>query len=110
MRKNMLLIGFVVGLLLLGSAFAASSKNQSKMSGSLQMSGKIVSSNNSELVLSSKKNGKSENETFVVNSETKTKGTLTTGESATVHYKNENGQKVATMISAHKASSPSKTK
>jgi hypothetical protein len=109
MRKNVLLIGFVAGLLLMGSAWAATSKHNSNMSGDMKMSGKIVSSNNSELVLSSTKNGKSEKETFVVNPQTKTSGALTAGEKAIVHYKNENGQKVATMVSAHKATS-SKTK
>ncbi len=77
----------------------------------MKISGTIVSSSASELVLSSKVNGKTEQETFVINPQTKTRGTLTAGETATVRYKNENGQKVATMISAHKmAAAASKSK
>ena len=102
MKKN-LLIGFVAGLLLIGSAWAAPSKNTANMSGTLKMSGKIVSSSSTELVMSSSKKGKTEQETFVVNPQTKTTGTLAAGERAIVRYKNENGQKVATMINAHKA-------
>jgi hypothetical protein len=111
MRKNVLLVGFVAGLLLIGSAFAATAKHHGSTAanGTLKMSGKIVSNSNSELVLSSTKNGKSEQETFVVNPQTKTKGSLSSGERAIVRYKNENGQKVATMISARKMNS-SKTK
>ena len=111
MKKNTLWIGLVLGLFLVSSAWATTSKQSSNISGTLRMSGKIVSSTSSELVLSSLKNGKSEQEKFIVNPQTKTKGTLTAGERAIVRYKDENGQKVATMISAHKATMASnKTK
>jgi hypothetical protein len=106
MKKNTLLVAFTLALLLVGSAWAATAKHGSNMSGS-KMSGKIVTVNSSELTLASKVKGKSEQETFVINPQTKTAGTLNPGERATVRYKNENGQKIATMISAHKASSKS---
>ncbi len=110
MKKNVLLIGFVVGLLLAGSAWATTAKHKSSTSGMTRMSGTIVSNNNSELVLSSTKNGKSEQETFVINPQTKTRGTLAAGERAIVRYKTENGQKVATMVSSHKAMASKKSK
>ena len=110
MKKNILLVGFVLGLLVVGSAWAATTKHTGTASHSLKMSGTIVSSSNSELVLSSKANGKSEQETFVINPQTKTKGTLNTGERAIVRYKNENGQKVATMISASKPATTASSK
>ncbi len=101
MKRNSL-IAFALVLVLVGSAFAAASKHSSNASGIMKMSGTVVSSTSSELVLSSKMKGKAEQETFVVNPQTKTRGTLSAGETVTVRYKNENGQKVATMISAHK--------
>ena len=104
MRKNTLLIGFVMGLLLLaGSAWASTSKHQAK---DLTMSGTIVSSNASQLVLSSKANGKMEQETFVVNSSTKTKGTLASGEKATVHY--QRGQPYFPMLPVDRKTIPAK--
>jgi hypothetical protein len=112
MKKSTLLMSFVMGFLLVGSAWAASSKS-SATSSSMKMSGTIVSSNSSQLVLSSKSNGKSEQETFVLNPQTKTKGTLAAGDWAIVHYKNENGQKVVTTVTAHPektAKTASKTK
>jgi type 1 fimbria pilin len=102
MKKNYVLIAFALVLVLVGSAWAAASKHNSNASGVMKMSGTVVSSSSTELVISSKVKSKTEQETFAVNPQTKTKGTLATGEMATVRYKNENGQKVATMISAHK--------
>ncbi len=101
MRRNSLLIMCMMALVLAGSAVAASAKHSAKM-GELRMSGTVVSSSASELVISSKFKGKAEQETFVLNPQTKTKGTLSNGERVIVHYKSENGQKVATMINAGK--------
>ncbi len=102
MKRNTILIAFTLALVLVGSAFAGTSKHSSNASGAMKMSGTVVSSSSTELVLSSKVNGKTEQETFVVNPETKTSGTLSAGERAIVRYKDENGKKVATMISVHK--------
>ena len=111
MKKSSLLVAFALVLVLVGSAFAAASKHSSNASGIMKMSGTVVSSTSSELVLSSKMKGKTEQETFAINPQTKTRGTLAAGETATVRYKNENGQTVATMISAHKmAAAASKSK
>ncbi len=109
MKRNTLLIAFTMGLMLVGSALAATSKHSGSMNSGLRMSGTIVSSSSSQLVLSAKVKGKTEQETFVVNPETKIKGTLSSGERAMVRYKDENGQKVATWVSAHKVMA-SKTK
>jgi type 1 fimbria pilin len=102
MKRNSLLIAFTMVLVLVGSALAATSKHSSRATGELRISGTVVSSSNSELVLSSRIKGKAEQETFVVNPQTKTEGTLTKGERVMVHYKSENGKKIATIISAHK--------
>ena len=99
------MVAFTLALLVVGSAWAASAKH-STMSVS-KMSGKIVTVNDTQLTLASTVKGKSEQETFVINPQTKKPVTLNPGERATVRYKNENGQKIATMISAHKASSAS---
>ena len=107
MKKNILLVAFTLALLVVGSAWAATAKSTSMSAH--RISGKIVSVNNSELTLASTVKGKSEQETFVINPQTKTAGTLNPGEKATVQYKSENGQKIATMISAHKAA-PAKSK
>ena len=100
MKRHTLLIAFSLVLILAGSALAATSKQTGNTAGVLKMSGTIVSSSSSELVLSCQAKGNMEQEKFVVNPQTKTKGTLTSGEKAIVRYRNENGQKVATMISA----------
>jgi hypothetical protein len=102
MKRNSMLVAFTVVFLLVGSALAASTKHSSKATPDMRISGTVVSSSSSALVVSSKIKGKEEQETFVVNPETKTKGTLAAGERVLVHYKNDSGQKIATMISAHK--------
>jgi len=107
MKKN-LLIAMTLSLVLAVSAWAAPAKKTSHHSGTLKMSGTIVNSSNSELTLSAKVKGKSEQETFVINPETKTTGALSSGERATVSYKNENGKKVAMMVSTSKMAASKK--
>ena len=102
MKRNSLLIAFTMAVVLVGSALAAPAKHSTKMAGDLRISGTAVSSSASELVISSKVKGKTEQETFVVNPQTKTTGELAAGYMAVVHYRDDNGQKVATSISAHK--------
>jgi hypothetical protein len=110
MKRNSLLIAFTMAVVIVGSALAATSKHSSKMGGDLRMSGTVVSSSATELVISSKVKGKAEQETFAVNPETKTQGSLTNGERVVVHYKSEKGQKVATTISAHRMMAAKSTK
>ncbi len=102
MKRNNLLVAFVAVLLLTGSAWAAAAKKSSSMGKVETAQGTIVSSSSSELVITAKVKGKEEQETFVINPETKTAGDLTAGFMAKVHYRSENGQNVATQISSHK--------
>jgi len=103
MKRNTLLIALAAVLLVAGSVWAGASKEPAKAAPLMRMSGTIASANGSELVLSSKVGRKVEEEKFVINAQTKTKGELTAGNRAIVHYKNENGQKMATTITASKA-------
>ncbi len=64
--------------------------------------GTISSVSSSNLVLSRKMNGKTQNESFVVNSSTKEKGTPAKGDRATVYYHVSNSQNVATSITITK--------
>ena len=109
MRRNTILVTFAMALFLAGSAVAATAKHNAGATHYLRMSGTVVSSSSSQLVLSSNIKGKTEQETFVINPQTKTEGSLATGERVMVRYKNENNQKVATMIRVPKMAS-AKTK
>jgi hypothetical protein len=102
MKRYTLLAAFSAVLLLAGSVLAAGSKSSSQKTETSKMHCTVVSSSSSSLVLSSKINGKSEEETFVVNPQTKIKGSLKAGDTAEVHYKMDNGQKVATYVAVQK--------
>jgi hypothetical protein len=113
MKKSTLFIALTMAMLLVGSVWAANPKKSSNATSGMKISGTIVSASSSELVLSSQAKGKNQQETFVINPETKTSGSLAAGTKATVRYKSENGQKVATMVSArsiHKTASTKTTK
>jgi hypothetical protein len=74
--------------------------------------GTIKSIDNDRLVLSHKKNGKAEEMTFMLSPKTERKGDLTSGAHASVHYRTENNQLMATVIQAvpqKTASSPKKS-
>lgn len=75
-------------------------------------SGSVVSASDTELVLSHKMKGKEENVTYKLNPDTKKEGDLAAGNHATVHYKVEGTDNVATMVkaSAPKAHKASKAK
>ncbi len=107
MKKN-LLVALTLSLVLAVSAWAAPTKKHSSHTSMMKMSGTIVNSSANELTLQAKVKGKSEQENFVINPDTKTTGTLTNGERATVSYKNENGQKVATRVSTSKMAASKK--
>lgn len=102
MKRGSLLIVFMMAMVLAGTSLAATAKHPGSAAGGMKISGTVVSSTSSQLVLSSKVKGKAEEETFVLNPDTKTMGTLAAGERAVVRYKNEGGQKIATMIRVHK--------
>jgi hypothetical protein len=101
MKRYTLLAAFSALLLFTGSVWAAGSKSTANKAETLKTHGTIVSSTSSNLILSSKVEGKAEEETFVVNPETKIKGNLKTGNMAEVHYKMDNGQKLATHVTVH---------
>jgi len=63
-------------------------------------SGTVVSADESKLVLSHKVKGKAQEMSFTLNSDTQKSGDLKAGAKATVHYKTENGQNVATDVKA----------
>jgi hypothetical protein len=62
--------------------------------------GTIKSADASKLVLTVKKSGKSEDMTFMLGSSTTKTGDMNAGNSATVHYRVENGQNMATSVAA----------
>ena len=80
-------------------------------------SGTITSADASKLVLSHKQGTKTEDLTFMLGSATTKKGDLAAGAKATVHYRVENGQNMATSVQATaakpapaaKAPAPAKT-
>ena len=102
---------FVTGLILLigVAAFAQSSTGSStkpprehKARGAMthQATGTISSVDANSLVLTHKVKGKEEQTTYTLNDQTRKVGELKAGEKATVHYKVESGQNVATMVKA----------
>jgi hypothetical protein len=110
MKRSTLFIVLSLALLITGSLYARPKTHSSNTATGMKMSGAIVSSSNSELVLSSNIKGKSQQETFLINPQTKTKGNLAAGNKAIVRYKDENGQKIATMVTAHSASTKATAK
>jgi hypothetical protein len=62
--------------------------------------GTITSIDNNRVVISRHKNGKAEEKTFALNSQTARKGDLVVGSLVSVHYRTENNQNVATALQA----------
>jgi RNA-splicing ligase RtcB len=60
--------------------------------------GQVVSISDTTLVLSHKVKGKMEQTSYTLTSETKREGTVESGAKATVHYKMESGQELATLV------------
>ncbi len=93
-------------LLLAMAAFAQGTKptgtkvHKAKAEVTRQASGTITSADANTLVLTHKVNGKEAQTTFVLNDQTRKQGELRSGEKATVHYREEGGQNVATMVKA----------
>jgi hypothetical protein len=123
-RKTMLIA--TAGLFLASSGMALTSPAQKPASSTAEKQalpkttsktttrvsrGTITSIGNDKLVLSHKgKKGKAEERTFMLNSKTEKKGSLTPGSSVSVHYRSENNQLVATAVQAmpHKMASNAK--
>jgi hypothetical protein len=87
-----------LALMLAVGAFAKTASTKSKAAATQQASGKISTVDDSKLVLSHKVKGKEEQTTYVLNADTKKQGTPMVGAKATVHYKVENGENVATVL------------
>jgi len=72
--------------------------------------GTIASVSASDLVLEHKWKGKEENTNFVINSDTKKEGNLDKGEKATVYYRMEKKQRIATEVKVTEAKSKTEAK
>src|SRR5512135_1982504 len=88
-------VAVMAGLLLVMAvaAFAQTAKAKT-----LEAKGTVVSVDDNSLVLEHKVQGKDTKTTFVLNAETKKEGKLAPKGKATVHYKVEGGQNIATMV------------
>jgi hypothetical protein len=74
--------------------------------------GTVTSIDNDKLVLNHKVNGKTEDVTIMLNSDTKKSGDLKTGDRVSVQWRDESNQKVATAIKempSKAASKPAKS-
>jgi uncharacterized protein YxeA len=76
----------------------ATHEHKAKNSVTHQATGTISSVDAGTLVLTHKVHGKEEQTTFSMNDQTRKQGELKSGDKATVHYKVEAGQNVATMV------------
>ncbi len=81
--------------------------NKAKSEVTRQATGTISSADNGKLVLTHKVKGKDEQTSFVMNDQTRKQGDLRSGEKATVHYKVENGENIATVVKAKSTSTAS---
>ena len=94
----------------------AATKATTKAAPTKTVNGTITSADASKLVLSHKQGTKTENLTFMLDPTTTKKGDMTPGAKATVHYRVENGQNMATSVQgaaakpATAAKSPAATK
>lgn len=97
--KAVLILLTAVLLVTAVTVWALPGKTSAKAQGNVAMShGTIVSFTATSLVLSHEVKGKKVETTFVLNPETKQEGTLAVGAKATVHYRVENKEKVATQV------------
>lgn len=114
MKSGKAILIVLTALLLVGATavWAAQSKPASKAPATKVATahGTIVSYSATSLVLSHTVKGKKVETSFVLNPETKQEGTLTNGAEATVHYRMENKEKVATMVKVHAPAAPKATK
>lgn len=115
--RNRLLVP-ASGVLLIVSCSVATPRDSSKPATRLESPaslgvsrGSIVSIDNKQLVLAHKrKNGTSEELTFVLNPETERQGSLAAGSPVTVHYKMLDDERIATSIQPMSRTAPSSGK
>jgi hypothetical protein len=87
---------------------AAETKTKATKGAMHRATGTVTSIDNDKLVLNHKVNGKTEDETIMLNSETKKPSDLKTGDRVSVQWRDENNQKMATAIKEMPAKSASK--
>ena len=71
-----------------------------------EVTGEVESLTASHLNLACQVKGKKQEMSFVVDPETQRKGAVVAGTQATVRYRVENNQKIATFVTAHDGTSP----
>jgi hypothetical protein len=81
-------------------AAKAPAASKSKAAPTKTATGTIVSADASKLVISHKVGGKSEDMSFMLDASTAKKGDMTPGAKATVKYRAEGGQNMATSVTA----------
>lgn len=104
MKSGKTTLVLLTALLLVGATavWAVPGKPAAKPPAKIAMShGTIASFSATSLTLSHAVKGKKVETTFVLNPETKQEGTLTNGAEATVHYRMEGKDRVATMLKVH---------
>src|SRR5512135_682719 len=98
-RKDMKkVMAVMAGLLLVMAVAAFAQTAKAKAPKTLEAKGTVVSVDDNSLVLDHKVQGKDTKTTFVLNADTKKEGKLAPKGKATVHYKVEGGQNIATMV------------
>jgi len=101
---RLFVITLAVVLLGAGSIWASAApkeKHQTAKAPAAKMqvaTGDVVSVSDTSLTLSHKVKGKMEQTSYTLTSETKREGTVESGAKATVHYKMESGQELATLV------------
>jgi hypothetical protein len=91
-------VAVMLGLLLVMAVAGFAQTTKAKAAKTLEAKGKVVSVDENSLVIEHKVQGKETKTTFVLNADTKKEGKLAANGTATVHYKVEGGQKIATMV------------
>ncbi len=91
-------VAVMAGLLLVMAVAAFGQAAKAQAPKTLEAKGTVVSVDDNSLVLEHKVQGKDTKTTFVLNAETKKEGKLAPKGKATVHYKVEDGQNIATMV------------
>ena len=92
------IVAVMAGLLLLMAVAGFAQTTTAKAPKTLEAKGTVVSVDDNSLVLEHKVQGKATKTTFVLNADTKIEGKLAAKGKATVHYKVEGGQNIATMV------------
>jgi len=94
------IVAVMAGMLLLMAVAGFAQTTTAKAPKMLEAKGTIVSMDDNSLVLDHKVKGKDTKTTFVLNADTKKEGKLEPKGKATVHYRVEGDQNIATMVMA----------